>query len=104
MIRILGKRKALGSISTSKICQERLEHLAQLVATEIAISQDSNEQSRPDGLPRMSRNDRGASVLVAKEMVASFHADHLKADLSERRNEILARDAWQLTHAAIVIL
>jgi hypothetical protein len=36
--------------------------------------------------------------------MASFDANHLKAELPERGNEIFACDTREFTHAAIVIL
>ena len=52
----------------------------------------------------MNRNNCGAAVWVANEVVASFNANQLKADLSKCCNEIFARNTREFTHAAIVIL
>jgi hypothetical protein len=52
----------------------------------------------------VNRNNCGAAVWVANEVVTSFDANQLKADLPKCCNEIFACDTREFTHAAIVIL
>lgn len=52
----------------------------------------------------MSGHDTGASVRVSKEMVTAAGSNHLETEFPEGRKELLAREARQPGHRAIVSL
>ena len=76
----------------------RSKCVRQIVSAELAVSQNSCEESASNRFPRMDRNDGCAAVRVPQEVVASANPRHLEPKRLKRGDELLAGEARQLGH------
>ena len=57
------------------------------------LAEDAVQQSRANRFPRMDWNHCGSAIRVAEKVMAAFHPDGLKPQLS-------GGEGWQPTHAS----
>ena len=76
--------------------------LAQIVARELAISQDSTEQTRADSFPGMHGNNGCASIGMTDKVVTAPNPNCLKTAALKRCDKILAAERGKRPHALTV--
>jgi hypothetical protein len=62
-----------------------LEERFEFLVAHVTIREDLRHQTRPDGLPRMNRNNGNATVHMLKEVVASLCTGNFKSGFCEMR-------------------
>lgn len=76
--------------------------LAQIVAREFAVSQDSTEQTRADRFAGVNGNNGRASIGMTDKVVTAPNPNCLKTAALERCDEILAAERGKRCHALTV--
>jgi hypothetical protein len=68
-----------------------LEELLELLARQIAVTENFRHQPRADHLACVNWNDGHPTVRVTQKVMTPLHAGHLEADLLQRGDDFLAR-------------
>jgi hypothetical protein len=79
-----------------------LQQLAKLVGGQLAVSENSVEQTRSDGLARMDWHNRASAIFVTQEVMAAFNAKNAETHAFEGDNEVGTGNAGIPAHAAMV--
>jgi hypothetical protein len=79
-----------------------LQQLAELLGGQLAVPENSVEQTGADGLARVHWHNRASAILVTQEVMAAFDANNAKTCPFEGGNEVGTGDAGIPAHAAMV--
>jgi len=80
----------------------RLECGPQVFPGQIAVAQNLCEQTRPDGLAPVNRNNGAPAIRVTEEVMAAFDPNQREALLAQGLNQTFARERSKIAHTATV--